>query len=463
MNMPKKIDRRTMLKGLGVTLALPWLESVNVFGSSAMAQGVPAGAAVAGATGEAAAGFTAGGAPLRMAALFMPNGVNTRHWDAAGEGDAMTLSDTLAPMESVKQDILVLKGLHNRNAAGGDGHYAKTANLLSGETVRKTKGRDLHVGVSMDQLIAQQYAGQTPLNSLVLATEPTRGGVDTNVGFTQIYGGHISWSSPTTPVPKEIYPRQAFDRLFREAAARQTDRSILDAVLDDAQRLERRVSANDRQKLGEYFESIRAVEHRIEALESEGREQWTPDTTIDPHDLSRPAVGLPEDATEHYRLMLDLIVLAFQMNKTRVATFMFGNSVSGRNMSFLDGVSGGHHHMSHHENSDDKLRQYQLINRYFIEQLAYVTGRLKAIPEGEGTLLDHTMLLFGSGLSDGNSHNFHNLPVVLAGGGGAGVRTGRAVDCGDNNRLCALHLALLQRLGVEVDQFGDAGTPLALS
>ncbi|MFI4862316.1 MAG: DUF1552 domain-containing protein [Phycisphaerales bacterium JB063] len=463
MNASSKINRRTMLKGLGVSLALPWLESVNVFGSSAMAQGASGGAAVAGVAQEAATGFATGGAPLRMAALFMPNGVNTRHWDASGEGDAMTLSDTLSPMENVKRDILVLKGLHNRNAEGGDGHYAKTANLLSGETVRKTKGRDLHVGVSMDQLMAQQFAGQTPLNSLVLATEPTRGGVDTNVGFTQIYGGHISWSSPTTPVPKEIYPRQAFDRLFRDAAARQSDRSILDAVLDDARRLEQNVSASDRQKLGEYFESIRAVEHRIDSLEQEGAQQWTPDTVVDPDDLSRPAPGLPEDATEHYRLMLDLIVLAFQMNKTRVATLMFGNSVSGRNMSFLDGVSGGHHHMSHHENSEDKLRQYQLINKYFIEQLAYVTQRMKAIPEGDGTLLDHTMLLFGSGLSDGNSHNFRNLPVVLAGGRGAGLRTGRAVDCGENNRLCALHLSLLHRMGVGVERFGDAEVPLALS
>lgn len=456
MNLPRPISRRTMLKGIGASLALPWLESVSVFGSSAMAQGA------AGAAGEAAAGFASGGVPLRMAAMFMPNGVNTRHWDAAGEGDAMTLSDTLAPMESVKHDILVLKGLHNRNAAGGDGHYAKTANLLSGETVRKTKGRDLHVGVSMDQLIARHYANQTPLNSLVLATEPTRGGVDTNVGFTQIYGGHISWSSPETPVPKEIYPRQAFDRLFRDSTARQTDRSILDAVLEDAHQLERSVSTNDRRKLDEYFESIRAVENRIAAMEAAGSEQWTPDTVVDPEDLSRPAPGLPEDATEHYRLMLDLIVLAFQMNKTRVATFMFGNSVSGRNMSFLDGVSGGHHHMSHHENNEDKLRQYQLINRYFMEQLAYITGRMKAIPEGDGTLLDHTLLMFGSGLSDGNSHNFHNLPIVLAGGRGAGVRTGRAIDCGENNRLCALHLALMQRMGLGAASFGDADTPLNL-
>ena len=459
MSKHKQIDRRTMLKGLGVALALPWMESMHVFGASAMAQGA-AGQAVGAAAG---AGMSSSGAPLRLAALFMPNGVNVQHWDATGEGAAMSLSKTLSPLESVKQDILVLKGLHHRNAEGGDGHYAKTANLLSGETVRKTKGRDLHVGVSMDQLIAQQYAGQTPLNSLVLAAEPTRGGVDTNVGFTQIYGGHISWSSATTPVPKEIYPRLAFDRLFRDSTARQTDRSILDAVLDDAQRLERTVSASDRQKLGAFLESIRAVEQRIESLEQEGAAQWSPDVVVDPEDLSRPGVGLPENANEHHRLMLDMIVLAFQMNKTRVATFMFGNSVSGRNMSFLDGVNDGHHQLSHHENSPDKLRQYQLINEYFIGQLAYVTGRLKAIPEGDATLLDHTLLMFGSGLSDGNSHNFHNLPVVLAGGRGAGVATGRAVDCSGNNRLCALHLALLQRMGIDVDGFGDADSPLDLS
>lgn len=460
MSTNNNVNRRTVLKGLGVSLALPWLESLSTFGSTASAQAQAARSTV---QGVSAGGYAANGAPLRMAALFMPNGVNVQHWDAHGAGECLSLSDTLSPLEPVKQNILVLKGLHNRNAAGGDGHYAKTANLLSGEVVRKTKGRDLHVGVSMDQILARHLAGATPLSSLVLATEQTHGGVDTNVGFTRIYGGHISWSSATTPVPKEIYPRQAFDRLFREDTTRQTDRSILDAVLDDARQLEQTVSTADRRKLREFFESIRATEHRIIALERAGKEQWQPDTQVDPADVSRPAPGLPENATAHFQLMMDLIVLAFQMNKTRVATFMFGNAVSGRNMSFLDGVSGGHHHMSHHENDPEKLRQYQIINQYFMEQVAYITKRLGSIPERDGTLLDHTILLFGSGLSDGNRHDFHNLPIVLAGGRGAGLRTGRVIDCSNNNRLCGLHLAILQHMGLEVSEFGDADVPLMLS
>lgn len=448
--------RRAVLKGLGVTLALPWLDAVGGLGGSALAQPAPAGAAAA------YSGVAPGGAPIRLAAMFMPNGVNVKHWDATGQGPAMQLSPTLAPLEKHKQHITVLKGLWNKEALIGDGHYAKTANFLSGQRVRKTKGKDLHVGLSMDQFVAQQIGGNTPLPSMVLATEPTRGGVDVNVGFTQLYGGHISWSSPTTPVPKEIYPRQAFDRLFRDAANRQTDRSILDAVLAEANELQGSVGKDDREKLDAYFESIRQVEHRIAALETQGGEQWTPDLVIDPDDLDRPGEGLPDDPTEHIKLMLDLIVLGFQMNKTRVASLMFGNAVSGRNMSFLDGVRGGHHEMSHHQNSEDKLAQYQRINRYFVEHLAYITGQMAAIPEGDGTLLDHTMLLFGSGLSDGNSHNPRNLPIVLAGGGGGTIRTGRAIDCGEGEKLCALHLSLMQRMGVAVESFGDADRPVDL-
>lgn len=445
------VNRRAVLKGLGATIALPWLESMNVFASPALAQ----------TAGSASAAAAAAQPPLRFATIFMPNGVNTKHWDASGSGRDMVLSSTLSPLEKHKQDIMVLKGLWNRNSKGGDGHYAKTANILSGEVVHKTKGRDLRVGTSMDQLIAQRYAGQHPLSSLVLATEPTRGGVDTQVGFTQLYGGHISWSSATTPVPKEIYPRQAFDRLFHDRTAQQTDKSILDAVLEDAKKLQAGASHADRLKLDEYFESIRSVEQRIAAVENAGKQQWTPDVKADPDDHSRPAAGLPNDPTEHIRLMLDMIVLAFQMNKTRVATFMFGNSVSSRNMSFLDGVRGSHHDMSHHENNDEKLQQYELISRYHVGHVAYIMDRMKSIGEGDATLMDNTMLLFTSDLSDGNSHNPRDLPVFLAGRAGGTLDTGRAIDCsGDNNKMCALHMALLERMGVEVERFGDADKAL---
>ena len=440
-------SRRAFLRGMGVAVTLPWLESLSGF-----TQTMPTAAA------------SSNSPPLRLATLFMPNGVNTEHWQAQQRavGD-LGLSQTLQPLAPHQDKLFIPRGLTHRNAHRGDGHYAKTANFLSGEVVFQTRGDDLAVGLSMDQAIAQAFGDQTPLSSLVLATERTRRQVDNNVGFTQIYGGHISWSDANTPVAKEIFPRAVFDMLFgvQPSADGQPrprygeDASVLDAVADDARYIRPRVSAEDRRQLEAYYEAIRDIERRIEQGEREqALEAWRPDP-LDPRDFDRPEEGRPSDPSVHMRLMLDMIVLAFRMNATRVASFMFGNAVSGRNMDFLEGVTGGHHNISHHENNPDNKRMYQLINQWHVEHLAYFLAEMDAVREGDGTLLDHTMVLFGSGLSDGNRHSPRDLPIVVAGGG----FNGRAGDY-SGQPLCGLHLLLMQRMGLRLNAFGDATAPL---
>lgn len=439
-------SRRVFLRGTGVVLALPWLESLTSF-----------------TTTPAMAAKPAVGPPMRMATLFMPNGVNTEHWGAVQNGSTLQLSQTLQPLAPFADKLFVPHGLTHRNAHRGDGHYAKTANFLSGAVVAQTRGDDLNVGQSMDQLVAQVVGDQTPLSSLVLGAERTSRGVDNNVGFTRIYGGHVSWADQRTPVAKELYPRAVFDMLFAtQQGGKQKDMprvgedaSVLDSVTDDARRISRRISTEDRRQLVAYYDSIRQIERRINRQERQLREQdWRP-SYLHAKDFNRPDDGIPRDPAAQMRLMLDLMVLAFRMNATRVASFMFGNAVSGRNMSFLNGVTGGHHNISHHKNEADNKRMYQRINQWHIEHLAYFLGQLNAVHEGEKTLLDNTMVLFGSGISDGNAHSPKNLPIVCAGGrfnGKTGDYKGRP--------LCALHLAMMQQMGIDIQTFGDADRPL---
>ncbi len=451
------ISRRTVLRGLGVTMFLPMLESL---------QPRSAGAAPAGAKGKA---------PVRFAALYFPNGVNPHHWTPIGTGADFELSPILAPLAGVKSDILVLSELMNKGSIVGDGHYVKVAPWLTGTQVTKTTGSDLRCGgVSLDQVVAQRVGNLTPLPSLELSIEPVTMGVDTNVGFTRLYGSHISWSSPTTPVTREINPQLAFDRVFGTSQARakgdlSQDRSILDLVADDARRLKGKVGKMDQLKLEEYFESVRSVEKRIafDAERRKGQYQDDPearkeieklggrikDYYSDPARLSRKR-GI--DHTEQVRLMLDLMVLSFWTDSTRVATFMFANEVSGRNFSFLPGVSGGHHQISHHENDKAKLEEYKAINLWHLQQYAYMLERMKAIKEGEGTLLDNSVVLFGSGMRDGNAHSPVNLPLVLAGRAGGTLATGRHLVYEKKTPLCNLYVGLLSRLGTPVPGFGDS-------
>ena len=463
------LSRRAALRGLGVTLALPWLESLTAL---ADAPGKGPGKA----PGTPGAGF-----PLRFAALYMPNGVNPHHWTPTGQGRDFRLSSILAPLQRHQSELLVLTRLSNRATFTGDGHYVKTGGWLTSTTITRTTGADLCSGnTSVDQRIAQVVGNFTPLPSLELGIEPPSTGVDTNVGFTQLYGAHISWATPTTPLTKEIHPRMAFDRLFRrqDAGGRRRDpaveRSVLDLVSEDARRLQQRVSAADRLKLQEYLDSVRAIEKRIEFETRHQREQYLADPVAvkeleglggrvgdwsrrfdpfrDPGQASERGVR----HQEHVKLMLDLLALAFYTDSTRVGTFMFGNSVSGRDFSFLDGVKGGFHENSHHENHADKLEMYRRINVWHSEQLSYFLDRLRSYREGEGTLLDHCLVLHGAGIRDGNQHDPHNLPLVLAGRGGGSVVPGRHLAYGADTPMANLHLGLLRRFGVRAEAFADS-------
>lgn len=453
MSNTNRLSRRAVLRGIGVTMGLPFLESLQ-----------PRGVLAAPAAAKA---------PVRMAVLYMPNGVNPHAWSPTGIGSQFELSEILAPLSGLKQDILVLGELMNKHSAVGDGHYVKVAPFLTGTLVTKTTGNDLRCGgVSVDQLVAQRIGNLTPLPSLELSVEPVTMGVDPNVGFTRIYGSHISWSSPTTPVTREVNPQLAFDRLFRPNAAGKAgspeDKSILDAVSEDAKKLQATVGKMDRLKLDEYFESVRSVEKRI-AFDAERRKGENLDDAEARKEVEKLGARITDyykdparlmqrrvDHTDQVRLMLDIMVLGFWTDTTRVATFMFGNEVSGKNFSFLPGVHGGHHELSHHENDKNKLEEYKRIGIWHLQQYAYMLERMKAIKEGNGTLLDNSMVLFGSGIKDGNAHSWKNLPIVLAGKGGGGLATGRHLIYEKGTPMCNLHRALMARMGVQVEQFGDS-------
>ncbi|HZL36578.1 MAG TPA: DUF1552 domain-containing protein [Tepidisphaeraceae bacterium] len=470
MNHPWHISRRTLLRGVGVAMALPLLEAM---GDSAGAFGADATSPAE----KAAAKF-----PTRMAVLYMPNGVNEHAWTPKGEGKNFELSPTLEPLADFKNDILVLSQLMNSGSLGGDGHYVKTAGFLTGTTITKTTGKDLRSGgVSMDQLAAQRVGKTTLLPSLELGIEPVTTGIDTNVGYTRLYGSHISWSTPTTPVAKEINPKLAFDRLFRpgrEFAGRpEDDRSVLDLVAQDAGDLRKRIGATDQRKLDEYLESVRSVEKRIDFNTHRRAEEnhLSPKALQEIEALDKRvqlwinhpgrerlnSIHVGADHTDHVRLMLDLMVLGFWSDSTRVSSFMFGNAVSPRNFSFLPGVHGGHHEISHHKNQAEALAQYQLINTWHVQQFAYLLTKMRDIPEGAGTLLDHSMLLFGAGMRDGNSHNPHNLPLVLAGQANGQLATGRHIAYAPKTPLCNLYVDLLDRMGAPVEHFGDSTEKLA--
>jgi hypothetical protein len=415
-----------------------------------------------------------------MAVLYMANGVNVDQWAPKGAGKNFELSPILQPLEKYENDLLVLTELMNAGSLGGDGHYVKTAGFLTGTTITKTTGKDLRSGgVSMDQLAAQRIGRETPLPSLELGIEPVTNFVDGNVGYTALYGSHIAWSTPTTPVAKEINPRLAFDRLFKsnsQGASPQDDRSILDLVADDAKSLRNQVGKSDQMKLDEYFDSVRAVEKRIEfnSRQRADENKLTPQALAEIEALDKRVTqwNNPErqklaknvrrsgDHTDHVRIMLDLMVLAFWTDSTRISTFMFGNGVSPKNFSWLEGVNGGHHEISHHKNDKHNLEMYALINRWHVQQFAYMLDKMSQIKEGESTLLDNSMVLFGSCMRDGNSHNPHNLPLVLAGKAGGTVQGGRHLVHKKNTPLCNLFVSMLDRVGAPVKTFGDSTASL---
>jgi hypothetical protein len=441
------ISRRTFLRGAGASIALPWL------------------GAMAPAT-RAFASEAAAKPPTRMAFLFFPNGVWQDAWIPKESGSEFELPFSLEPLAPYKNDVLVLSGLDKANSRDGDGHYAKTANFLTGTHVTKTTGKEINCGgISVDQLAAKTIGHLTPLPSLELGTEPVISGIDSNVGYTRLYGSYISWETATRPVAKEINPRMVYERLFgdsKQGDSKQRDdfRSLLDAALGDAKRLRTRLGRDDQFKIDEYLDAVRSVERRIEFYSRSEPDAWkaTPGWEQQP----APAAGIPHDIRDHVRLMLDMMVLAFWTDSTRISSFMFANDVSGRNFSFIDGVSGSHHEMSHHEKKQEKIEQYKRINRWHTEQFAYMLSKMREINEGEGTLLDHSMLLLGCGMSDGNKHDPNNLPIVLAGKGGGTITPGRHLASEKNTPLCNLYVSLLERIGAPVGSFGDSTAALPI-
>jgi hypothetical protein len=429
-------SRRTFLRGVGVTMALPWLESVPVWGTTA-----------AEASG-----------PRRFAALFMGCGVNPKHWWAKGSGSAMELGRCLEPLEPLKSKTNVVSGLFNKHATGVGIHPGQTGNILSGAALMK--GAELKGGVSVDQVLARHIGEETVQPSMVLGCEqPTTGYHETN--FSLAYSSHISWESATSPVPMEVYPALAFDSLFDNHGSRR-DQSILDRVVEDAASLSRRVSATDRAKLDEYLTSVREVERRTVPMRAEqqaaaerAQNRGRPALT-----MPRPDNGLPEDLREHMRLMCDILALGFQTDKTRIATLLLCRDISGLFYPWLN-VRQAHHLASHSDTSES----YEKVTRYYVSQLAYLASRLEAMKEGEGTVLDNTCLMFTSSMWSGTKHDSTKLPIVLAGGLGGTLQTGRVLDftdrSDDDRKLCSLYLSIMDRMGVKLDHFGDADTRLA--
>ena len=436
-----KLSRRTFLRGVGVTMALPWLESVRVWGADTP---VPA---------NGPAQF-----PKRFAAIFMGNGINGEHWWAKGEGETMELGRTLEPLSSFRRKLNVIEGLFNKPAVGVGIHPGQTGNILSGMPLMK--GAVLRGGISMDQVLANHIGQETMQPSLVLGCEqPITGYHETN--FSMAYSSHISWQSADSPVPMEVYPSLAFDSLFENRGNKRTQ-SILDRVQDDLSSLTRKVSAEDNRRLDEYLTSVREVEKRVarmraEQTRAESRARENGKALIV---MKRPDNGLPEDIREHMKLMCDIVALGFQTDKTRVATVVLCRDLSGLFYPFLN-VRDAHHSASHNDLSD----AYERISRYYVSNLAYLAGRLDAMPEGEGSVLDNTCLLYLSNMWSGERHDNSRLPVLTVGGLGGELKTGRVLDyrdAGDDNRkLCSLHLSVMDRMGVKLPRFGDAESRLA--
>ena len=435
-------SRRHFLRGVGVALALPWMESLPVLGQAA----------------EVVKGNTP---PLRLGIVYFSNGVEPIHWWAKGSGKDMELGPALQAMLPHRDDMVFLKGLYSQSALASTSPHLGRMNVLCGAPV-SLDPNDIRVGTSMDQIIASRIGGNTSIPSLVLGIEPNE--LRLEDGLSMIYGSSVSWASPTRPATKEVYPSRAFDRLVGDGTGRKLDRSILDEVRQDSQHLKPRISRGDNIKLTEYLESIRDIEKRIERASREERiEGWRP--TLTQPDMPRPANELPQNVPDHMKLMLDLIVLGFQMDKTRVATLMLNNDLSQMNFKFLEGVQGALHlDLTHNGRAADKEAMYLKTNQFHIEQFAYLTQRMKEINEGESTLLDNSILMCTSSLFDGDAHSAEQLPILLTGKGGGSLQTGRNLDYmdkGDENRkVCSLHLSLMDRMGVKAARFGDADAPL---
>ena len=433
--MMQPISRRTLLRGIGASVALPWLESMI---TPAFAKG-----------GETF--------PKRLGIIYVPNGKNMDDWTPKAEGTEFELPAILQPLKDLQGDFSILTGLTADKArAHGDGggdHARALSAFLTGSQPRKTDGADIRAGVSVDQAAAAAIGDQTRLSSLEIGCEAGAMAGNCDSGYSCVYSSTMAWKSATQPLPKEVNPKQVFDRLFgggstaERAKARARRQSVIDTVREDYKDLNGKVGKQDQRKLDEYMTSIHDIEARLE------RAMHLPEVKV-PDGVAKPA-GIPASYEEHIKLMGDLMILAFQTDVTRVSTFVVANEGSNKPYAFA-GVPEGHHDLSHHGNDKAKKAKIAKINTFHTTQLAYILGRMKAIKEGDGTLLDHCMIAYGSGNSDGNAHNHDNLPLLLAGRGDGSIKQGRHVRFAKETPINNLWVALLQKMGVKVQSLGDS-------
>ena len=425
--MNVRISRRAVLKGLGVSVAMPWLESVRAWGNEAV---------------------NPVSAPKRFACFFQGDGISPPDWWAKGQGDAMELGPSLESLSAYKSKLNVINGLFNRNAGGG--HARCTGNILSGVALQR--GRIIRGAASMDQLLARKFEQESAVPSLVLGCEHPVSGFHESQ-YSMVYASHISWQNPDSPVPIELYPSLAFDGLFGKKSGK-LQGSILDHVLEQANDLRRSVSGSDQVKIDEYLASVRETEQRVKKLRTEPSDA----AQTQQRAALRPADGLPSNLSEYAKAMCDVIALAFQTDRTRVATLLLSRDLSGQTYPFLD-IKDDHHSYSHSNTGPE----YKKIVKFHVEQYAYLVGRLASMQEGDRTVLDNSCLLFISEHWD--AHNSNQVPAILAGGLGGTLQTGRTMDYmpagNDRRKLCSLYLALLDRMGIELREFGDATERLA--
>lgn len=424
------LSRRSFLRGVGVTMALPWLQSLPVWGDEKSHASEP---------------------PFRFAVLFSGNGFQSKEWSAKGSGKEMQLGKVLESLTPYREKLLFLKGLYNKEALIGGIHSCQTGNLLTGAHL--APGGEIKSGISCDQALAQHLKVSTKVSSLVLGCEPSIAAIHKN--YSMIYSSRISWSSATTPIPLEFYPALAFDRLFGDEVGK-SDKSVLDAVLADVGGLKRSVSKSDQRRWDEYLNSVREVEQRIEQAGKTGRLQgWRP--TLDKPDRKRPKDGIPQDIDKHMRLMCDILVLAFRTDTTRVCTLKLNNDHSSLRFPHLK-VNYMIHHLLSHTDGADWLK----VNQFFLEQLAYIAQKLDEVNEKDRTLRDNLMLLFCSIMMTGN-HDNHQFPVVPQGRGRGQIKMGRILDYTgkDNRKICNLYLSLLEKAGLKLKEFGDSKEKLS--
>jgi Protein of unknown function (DUF1552) len=444
MNNPLVLPRRTFLRGLGATIALPVLDAM-----------LPK---------SAFAGETGGKPPVRMAFMFIPNGAHMPDWTPSANGADYELPWILEPLKSHREDLLVISGLtHDKGRANDDGggdHARSASTWLTGVQPLKSEGSQIRLGVSADQHLAQVIGRKTRYPSLEIGLEPGRQGGKCDTGYSCAYSNNLSWRDESTPMTREINPRLVFERLFasdlpKEQSAGVTRRqlykkSILDFVMEDAKSLSSQVGGRDREKLDQYLTAIREIEQRVE-----NAEKMVASTKPNPAAGYEIPEGVPESYEHHAKLMCDMMVLAFQADVTRTCTFMLANEGSNRSYRNI-GVSDGHHTLSHHDGDHAKQMKIREINRFHVQQYAYVLDRLKSIKEGEGSLLDNCMIVYGGGLADGNRHEHFNLPLMMAGRAGGTITPGRHLSYAAETPMCNLLVSMLERAGAPVERFGDS-------